>query len=495
MSAPRRKGDFKPKKAIRALVIAELLSERDRSPRGRLSSAAVLEAAKTLGLSASTIRRDLARGGYEPAKRKRCEIGPVERSELMRHGSVAAAYDALVHGAWRDTGYQPSYVTFWRAFDRDVEQADWIFWREGDAAAREFEAKLKVPRDHWLLVVDAKVFSIWVRHPDTGKPVQPRALHARWPGSGLVARPITSPDAFTKFDVGALLKNALLPDPEWSPAHGLPSAFAHDNGPEFLGDALTWVLMELCLPSRTSKGYSPWQNGGVETYHAFAEGRSASHPFYAHGPQQLDGTAYLPDLDLMPDFADWAEEYAGVGGWLWNHNHTWHRRGDRFTAVENWERMAAKPPPVPAAAVAWLDREFFEVTARPEGVQVKNVLYMHKAIPHRIPQRLVAGVDRNRRDAEVFTLDGEYVCRAINVDLMTDDEHLDAVVDRTSHRAARHREKRENLADLEEQMRRYRDARIPVKKTTDESDRVQAQVERFRRGGKTGLNEALPDPG
>jgi hypothetical protein len=288
--------------------------------------------------------------------------------------------------------------------------------------------------------------------------------------------------------IARAFKNALLPDPGWGPAHGLPTFIGHDNGTEFLAHAITLILMDVGMPNRISDGYSPHQNGPIESYHRLEEQmHCVPQPFYAHGPAQRGDIAILPDLDRVPHYATWEQEYAAEGGFVWRYNHEYreHAELDGRTPVEAWE-AAPPPPPVDRASVGWLGRDPYRVQVRNDGIQVLNAIYQHPDFDGRTGTYVIACVDERKHDAEIFTEDGEWLCTAINQRDQTDDQRIAVVARRTASRRGRRTEVRDTLADTE--------GRLPVTAGTTPPaarDDIDALVERVRRRGASGFNQPV----
>jgi transposase InsO family protein len=484
-----------PDAAIQDAEIARLAERQACQPGGRLPRGETLESASQLRLSPSQVRRKIQRvrnGVPLVTARTRFEIGPEERKALIdAKARFKVAHELLERRGWPGRERGVTYPHFWKAVRRDVDIADLLFWRGGDAAARAGELKLRfVAEDVMALTVDAKWLSIWVRHPVTGEKTQPCVLHAKWFIPRFVSRPVCSFSAPTQYHVARVLRNALMPDPDWGPDAGLPDLFAHDNGSEYLSDDLSLTLSRLVLLERLSDSFQPQQNGSVESYHDFIEDHyCVPHPFFAHGPTRFDNSAYLPDLDLVPDWETFVSDYADVGGFVWRYNHDYrdHEALDGNTPAEAWRNMPIAPPPVDAAAIRWLGRKPYRTLVRDIGVEVCGDLYQCRGLRERIGKYVIALVDESRQDAEIYDEDERWACVAINQKRMSDRDRLHLLGDRRKQRTKRRTEKRLATEALE---RLLASGQHPQQPPQDH----QARIERFRSSPPSGFNRAIGAP-
>jgi hypothetical protein len=292
--AVRRKpiDGWRPALQRRNLAAQRLRAAGGQAPRGRLDHGVVRDMSAAVGVSRSQMRRDARVGEVQPRKRRRFEINEHDRAALIAsHGHLKVAYRAIAAAGWKGHDRAISYVQFTRAVRRDVSEADWLRWSYGEAAARQAELKLRHCQPQLPgLYFDAKQYSVWVRHPsEPSKLIQPYAVKGKWTHCAYVTRPVCSPDPPTHHVVARAVQNALLPDPTWGPAHGMPAFIGHDNGGELIGDQLTMVLVDLVLPNRLSKPYRPSQNGTIESFHPWEEQHiCVPDEFYAHGPARYD---------------------------------------------------------------------------------------------------------------------------------------------------------------------------------------------------------------
>lgn len=117
----------------RQAVVSRLLSLR---VDGRLTSAAVEAAARSLGVDVRTVWRWLADGAYEPAKRNAWKATPAAvEAFYLANGRSTAAWRSLV-----GQGVEvPSRATFCRAIERDLSPAERAYARYGEDGRRRFE--------------------------------------------------------------------------------------------------------------------------------------------------------------------------------------------------------------------------------------------------------------------------------------------------------------------------------------------------------------------
>lgn len=483
---------YEPKHHERLQAYERLREQRATQRSGRLPHGAAAREARRLGLSKDSIRRDQRRGGPPPPHRRHLEIDDRALVVLIEHHMAAKlAWKRLTDSGWTgNMDRPPSYPTFWRAVQR-IPRATWLAMTEGEAAARQAELKLKVPR-HGVpgLYIDSKQLSIWVWDRREQPPVlrQPCVVSSRWTQAGLMPRPEVSLDRLDRYKVMRGYRHALFPDPEWSPAHGAPQFIGHDRGGEFIADVGKKVHCDLLVPEQLSDGYHPQQNGTQETAHAIWENDYCiAQPNYAHGPQALDRTPILPDPQLFPDFEEWRHEFADVGGYVWQLN----RRplNDGPSPIERWEALEERPDPIPASKLRWLAREAYETLVTPVGVQQDNATYTHGALHKRVGHRVTIMVDDRHVDADVFSVpEGEFICTAVNRELMSVEQRLDVVSARRGARADRQRLHRDALRDMEAQMR-ARPARLPSSAELDARD---AEVlTRFNAKPRSSRNQPL----
>jgi hypothetical protein len=483
---------WQPEATRRELAARQLAAQRAERPDGRLPYGAVRDVAEALGISRSQVRRDAHAGTHQRRTRKRFEINEHDRAALIASDAAFhVAHEALVKAGWpgHDTGV--GYVQFTRAIHRDVSEADLLLWEFGEQEARQAELKLRhcQPRLPGLYF-DAKQYSVWVRHPEQPDVlIQPFAVKGKWTQCAYATRPACSPDPPTHHVVGRAIQNALGPDPSWGPAHGLPAFIGHDNGSEFLADHLTLMLIRLALPNRLSKAYHASENGPIESLHRWEEAHyCVPHPYYAHGPARVNGTAIMPDLDRAPHYETWRAEMEDDEGFLWHYNHgyTGHEELGGKTPVQAFLTLPEPPSAIEAAAIRWIARDPYRVIVNNDGVRVLNATYQDEEFDGRTGQYVMALVDERKNDAEIFTDDGEWLCTAINQRKQTDNQRLAVITRRTASRARATKELKAVLARIE--------AGLPITAgALVESESVDAVLERFRHQSPSGFNQALEE--
>jgi hypothetical protein len=105
---------------------------------------------------------------------------------------------------------------------------------------------------------------------------------------------------------------------------------------------------------------------------------------------------------------------------------------------------------------------------------------------------VIAAVGRDKRDAEIYRLNGEYFGRAVNQALASDDDRREVMAQRSASRAARQSEMRIPMREFEDAARA---AGHPANAAENDPRIIEAVVQRFRTRGSSGFNRPVDEDG
>ena len=307
MARPRQQAPHYVSAEVRGAAIAALSAFR---AHGRLNEHVAL-VAREVGVTERTVWRWVtAGGGPKPRRgRARFEVTAEDIAELAyRHGSVAA-----VHGA---RGGEPSVWTLRRAFARALTPGRLAGLERGERVRRNFDTYLTRPARHrnncWE--ADHCELAIEVLLPE-GQIIKPwvtsfldrfsRAV-CGWAISGYPSQE----------SVLAALRAAILTEPPYGPAGGIPVSLRWDRGKEFLAQAVGSAARALGIDAQPLPAYSPYLKGALERFHESIETLLlAELPRFVHAPTRgvrgrSASKAALITLDaFVTCFAEFVERY------------------------------------------------------------------------------------------------------------------------------------------------------------------------------------------
>jgi hypothetical protein len=225
-------------------------------------------------------------------------------------------------------------------------------------------------------------------------------------------------------DILATLRNCIRTDPELGPACGRPLAVMMDRGTTNTADAVTAALAALAIPALLTDGYSPNQNGSIESFHALVESDYAPcQPLYAHPPIQLDGRSYLPDPSVALSRDQFQEK---LRTWVANYNQT-HLHSDLGGRTPNqaWEEAETQPDPVPDELLRFFHLNFKRGSVQRRGVRIDNEFYIAPEVDPRLHAPVDVGFGDDIRSVEIFDPEtGAWLCTAINQKFLSPEQQL-----------------------------------------------------------------------
>jgi transposase InsO family protein len=326
-------------------ALTRMLYEEKQLLEGRLPHGRVAAAAELLGLSRKQVSRDIAAGGYMPAKPR--ESSAYELPDLVHDLVWQTQHNiAAIHRRIPEAE-RPSYATVHRAVKREISRATKLDITHGTAERRQGELMLlrEYERPFELLAADEHEVSAWIRHPIKKVPVKPWVALVRDGCCGGIAGASGSPDPITAELFNGALLEAISGESDLGPFGGLPEAFQWDQAACHTANRTTLLVCRFHIPVFISDGYHPHQNGIIESFNNYIElDYARCHPFYADGAEDLRGDPILPHPDALPSFDEfWAEFRA----WLRDYNHTFpQRRRGKKSAVAIWNDSKDKPTPI-----------------------------------------------------------------------------------------------------------------------------------------------------
>jgi putative transposase len=241
----------------RQAVVARLA---DLRRDGRLSPATVRAAASSLGVHHRTVWRWLAAGEYAPEHRE---------SRALTDEAIEAIYQAggrptVAWRALRERGaVVPSHPVFCRAVRRDLSPAELAYAREGEHGRRRYEVYRR-----WEPRARNEVWE--ADHAQSDVEVLPlRGVRRvrQWltvvgfsrlvMGWALSLQP-------TSAEVLAVLREAIVLDPDRGPWGAVPQLVRSDGGREFLACAVSRAAAEVRFAALPTASYWPYQKGKLE---------------------------------------------------------------------------------------------------------------------------------------------------------------------------------------------------------------------------------------
>ena len=242
--------------------------------------ARVVRVARELGVGERTVWRwVLAAERATPRKgRQRFEVSAEDIAELAyRHGSVAAVH--------RARGGDPSVATLRRAFARALTPGRMAGLEGGERVRRDFDTYLTRPARHrnhcWE--ADHCELAIEVLLPE-GQVIKPWLTSFLDRFSRVVCGWAISGQP-SQESVLAALRAAILTEPPYGPAGGIPVSLRWDRGKEFLAQSVGSASRALGIDARPLPAYSPHLKGALERFHESIETLLlAELPGFTHAP-------------------------------------------------------------------------------------------------------------------------------------------------------------------------------------------------------------------
>ena len=246
---------------------------------GRLQDRVAVIASE-LGVTERTVWRWVTAGdgGRPPRRRGRFEVTPEDVAELAyRHGSVAAVH--------RARGGEPSLRTLRRAFAQALTPGRMAGLEGGERVRRDFDTYLTRPPHHrnhcWE--ADHCELAIEVLLPE-GQVIKPWLTSFLDRFSRVVCGWAISGQP-SQESVLAALRAAILTEPPYGPAGGIPVSLRWDRGKEFLAQSVGSASRALGIDARPLPAYSPHLKGALERFHESIETLLlAELPGFTHAP-------------------------------------------------------------------------------------------------------------------------------------------------------------------------------------------------------------------
>lgn len=391
----------------RALIVARL---RARRRDGNLTGHDVRLAAEVFEVSTSTMYRWISRDDMARARRPHYELTHRDKlAYFMACGCAALAYQDMLQAG---EGAPPSLSTYQRALNRDFDSGT------RDAASvgargrkqlrialkdREYRRNERWEGDHTQLDIEVMV-------PRRKKPMRPwltwvEDAATRYVGGWAISlRP-------TRGEVLSVLRVAVEHSPQRGPLEGVPKVLVWDNGLEFTARAVTECALMLGSYVYVAPPYKPERKGKIERLHQTLEREVVSRlPFYTKGPRKADGTLYGPigghiTLEaLVAQVAIWIDHY--------NFDRP-HSSLAGKSPAEVWEADATPIRQVKVEDLRRLTLERRNRNVTHEGVEIDRRKFAAAALNAYVGERVEVGLmphDYSR--AEIFSLDGEWICTA-----------------------------------------------------------------------------------
>ncbi len=358
-------------------VVAAIAARR---AAGDSATAAVVAAAKLLGVGRSTVWAHLRRG-CEPqqrAPRGRYVLTEADRTEIY---AAAGNVAAVARARQREGAPGPTLRTLQRAVRRELSDMERVYARSGMRAAREYGLfqQLRVPHRNLEWQTDHKQLGVTVVLPDgqTGKPwitafgdVATRVIQ----GWAVDLRP-------TETTVTCALRRSLQPTP-FPDAAGLPGGehggvpirMRLDNGLEFAANGLKAAADELGIELMPCPPYQPHRKGSIERWNRTLDQTLLSGlPHFDNGPKKADGSLYAAAGSML----SLAELVAEIDAWMIDYHDRPHDGLDGATPRQAW---LADPTPLRVVPEEQL-RGLLHRTTRTigkYGIRINNLWYCRR---------------------------------------------------------------------------------------------------------------------
>jgi len=200
-----------------------------------------------------------------PARtRKRYQIDEAARVTLAYwRGNAAAAWREICTETPQDSR-PPSRATFYRAIGRDLTGGQRAGLREGERAMREHSVFLKRPPEHRNSVWETDHTQLPIRVDVEGNLRKPWLTWFIDTGKQVIMGAAVTPGYPNRESILTALRAAILTEPPYGPAGGLPTTVRVDRGLDFLAATVKKALGAFAVTLDDLPAYSPHLKGTVE---------------------------------------------------------------------------------------------------------------------------------------------------------------------------------------------------------------------------------------